>query len=105
MTPVRLEPAALGSRVKHSTTGPLGPQTLSLDYISGTFIEDGNQAIFLLEYHCLHVSYFSIMYKLLFKIYKEECKNQEIINQYHKKQVRITSECHNHEPPDQPTAP
>ena len=70
VTPVRLEPAALGSRVKHSTTGPLGPQTLSLDYISGTFIEDGNQAIFLLEYHCLHVSYFSIMYKLLLKIYK-----------------------------------
>ena len=33
MTPVRLEPAALGSRVKHSTTEPLRSQSNNDTYI------------------------------------------------------------------------
>ena len=47
MTPVRLEPAALRSRVKHSTTEPL--RSLSV-YLSGRVLDPGGGGTLIFAY-------------------------------------------------------
>ena len=70
MTPVRLEPAALGSRVKHSTTEPL----------RSLFILSENSRLNTLVAHCLWDKYQNLMSQLVIFLIKDPAHIQIIVN-------------------------